>query len=412
MYRTRFFLTIFIFFLVFAGGLIIIYNYLNTRLTGNSISVVRAMEGVFSDRIEAMPSEIEIITHEEFMMAMEENERELTDEELRLAIERVFNPDNVTTEFAAQDAFDKLLEFGSTDDIFERDAISDRIYNLLLIGDDARIHEDRGRSDSMILISYNRDTRIIHMTSFVRDILVPINVRGSAWNRLNSLHATGGPGRTINTVNRLFSLDIQRYVVIRFSGVFELVDALGGLELTLTAAEATLINRIFPDFDPVYEGLNILNGRQTLAYTRIRILDNDFVRTQRQRNVLKSTLNTVLDASSIIDIFTLAAFMLNHVETNVPLDEVITLGLELFTGSRPVVEELRIPITGSFNSGLYYDAYIFAIDFTRNITALHEFVYSCTHGVNYPNFVLPDEIQPVTAPIAPAEDNENTDDTT
>jgi LCP family protein required for cell wall assembly len=259
----------------------------------------------------------------------------------------------------------------------------------------------------MILISYNRDTRTIHMTSFLRDTLVPINPRGTLWNRINSLYYTGGPGRIINTFNNLFSLDIQRYAAVRFSGVFELVDAFGGLELHLSAEEAAVINRIFPDFDSVSEGSNILNGRQVLAYSRIRIIDNDIERSQRQRNVLRNALDKVLDTSSIFDVFAMGNFILDNVQTNVPLHEMITIGLELFIGSRPTVQELRIPVDESFNHGRFFDAYILTIDFEENITALHEFIYSCAFGVNFPNFTLPDAVQPLTEPAEEDGDGED-----
>ena len=382
--------------LVFITGFAVVYNYLDTRLLENSIRIVRAQEGVFNSDIIPFPEGIEIITEEEFMLTVEEEARELTDVHVRQYIEKFFNANNTTAEFFIGDALDERLVFACIDDyIYERPEISARIYNVLFIGDDARIHQDRGRSNAMILLSYNRDTRIISLTSFMRDILVPINPDGTYWNRLNSMHATGGPGRTINLINRLFSLNIQRYVAVRFSGVFELVDALGGLELELTGAEAAVINRIFPDFDPVCEGLNHLNGRQVLAYSRMRVIDSDFVRTQRQRYVMRAIIDKILDTTNISDIFTLAAFALDHVETNIPLNEILTIVWDMFSGSRPVIEELRIPVVGSFNHGLYYGAYILIIDFTENITALHKHVYGSAAGARIPNFTLPYITQPI-----------------
>ena len=386
-------------FLVFIAGFTITYIYVNTRLTENSVRIVRAQGSVLSHEIASLPQGIRLITQEEFMEAMEEEARELTDEAFRLAIERDFNPDSTAPEFVVNDAvihdaLDEMLEFGDDDAIYEREGSSDRIYNVLFLGDDARIHQNRGRSDTIILISCNLDTRIISLTSFMRDILVPASLSGTNWNRINSMHAMGGPGRTINLLNDLFSLDIQRYAVVRFSGVFTLVDALDGLELYLTADEAAVINRIFPDFESVSAGNNLLNGRQVLAYSRMRVIDNDRARTQRQRNVLRSILTKIMDTRNLGDIFTIATFALEHVETNVPLGEIITICFEMLTSNIPVIEELRIPVDGSFNHAQYNGAYILTIDFNENTKALHEFIYDSAIGVEAPNLTLPGMDQP------------------
>ena len=385
-------------------GFAIAYSYINARLTANSVRIVRAHDGIFNHAIAPFPEGIEILTDEEFIMAMERETGELTDEEFRQAIERDFNPDTTAAGFGIHDELEEVVLFRGDDAIFEREEISSRIMNFLFIGDDARIDQDRGRSDTVILISYNRDSRIIYLTSFMRDILVPTNLSGSYWGRINIMNAIGGPGRTTNVLNNIFSLDIQRYAAVRFPGVFALVDDLEGLELNLTENEAMMINRIFPDFDAVSAGNNLLNGRQVLAYSRMRVIDNDLVRTQRQRNVLISFLNKVLDTRNIGDIFSIAAFMLEHVETNVPLEELIIIGLELFSGPRPLVRELRIPINGSFNHALYNDAHILTIDFRENITALHEAIYGSADDVDIPELtenqpenlqlLLPEEAQP------------------
>ena len=255
MIRKRVMVVISIFFLVLITGFAIAYNYIDLRLTENSLRIVRAEEGMFNRPIAPLPEGIQIITEEEFIMFMEEEANELTDEEMREAIERDLNPGDQTPfveeGFITANVIDEIAARMYMDSIYEREEISDKVINILFLGDDWRIHQSRGRSDTMILISYNRDTRVISLTSFMRDILVPISLTSSYWNRINTMHAVGGPGRVINLINNIFSLDIQRYAVVRFTGVFMLVDALGGLDLYLRAEEAVVINRIFPDFDPV-----------------------------------------------------------------------------------------------------------------------------------------------------------------
>ena len=394
MNKKRIIIIISIFFLVLIAGIAITYNYFDIRLTENSIRITRAEAGFFERVFAPLPEGIQFLTEEEFLLAMEEEDWELTDEEFRLFIERTFSPDN-QQRFLAPNELDEAIALGVNDLIFEREEISENIINFLFLGDDARLDQDRGRSDTIILISYNLDTRVIRLISFMRDILVPSGLGASHWNRINIMHALGGPGRLINLINNLFSLDIQRYAVVRFSGVFTLVDALDGLEINLTEQEAVVLNRIFPDYDPVSEGDNLLDGRQVLAYSRIRAIDNDRIRTQRQRNVLISLFNKVLDTKDIADIFSVAAFILDHVQTNVSLSELLAISLDLFTGERPVIEELRIPIDGSFNHGIFNGAYILTIDFSENIIAVHESIYGSAEDIEIPSFRLPSTVERV-----------------
>ena len=377
------------FFLVLFTGIFLFYIYMNSRLTENSAGIVMAEDGLFNQALSPLPDEIEYITEEEFLLFLEEETEELTAEEMREAIERDFDQEFVEEGFISGNLLDEIAALMIMDPIFMREEISDRIINILFLGDDARIHQSRGRSDTIILISYNRDTRVIQLTSFMRDTLIPISLTSTYWNRINTMYAIGGPGRLINLMNNLFSLDIQRYAAVRFNGVYMLIDALGGLELYLTPGEADLINRIFPDFDEVFTGNNLLNGRQVLAYSRIRVIDHDLARTQRQRNVLTALFYRILETITVNDILPIAEFALTHVETNLSLLELIGLALELYSGERPIIEELRIPIDRSFTHARYNSANIFVMDFEENIIALHESIYGSAEGVWIPEFTLP-----------------------
>ena len=375
--------------LLLAAGVVFGYTYIDSRLTGNSVGIVRAADEIFNRELAPLPDDIEFLTEDEFLLLLEEEAEELSPEEMRDAIERDFDPNFIEEGFISGSLLDEIAALMIMDPIYEREEISDRIINILFLGDDARIHQSRGRSDTIVLISYNRDTRVIQLTSFMRDTLIPISLTSTYWNRINTMHAVGGPGRLINLMNNLFSLDIQRYAVVRFNGVFMLIDALGGLELYLTEAEAELINSIFPDYDEVFMGYNLLDGRQVLAYSRIRVIDHDLARTQRQRNVLTSLLYRILDTSTVNDILPIAEFALDHVETNFNLWELIGLGLELYSGERPIVEELRIPIDRSYYHARYNGASILVMDFQNNIVALHESIYGTADEVWIPEFTLP-----------------------
>ena len=428
--------------LVLIVGFTVAYSYIDARLTANSVAIVEAGDGAFDEEFDFAPDEgLEIISEEEYYRVVEEEDAEITDEEFREAIEDEYlqasgetssqassqessqasgESSDVTSKYAtlllAESAKGANLAADGTGDggdegdegdggdgsvgdedeagedelIFERVEISDRVYTVLLMGDDARIHEPRGRSDTMILVSYNRDTHVVYIASFMRDMLIPNNAAtGGNWNRINRLYADGGPGKAINTLNQLFSLDIQRYAVVRFSSVFALVDQLGGLDIDLKKNEAGVVSRIFPEFGVVTEGYNHLNGRQTLAYARMRQIDNDFNRTARQRNVLRTTIAKLFESKNIGDIVTLANFAFDQVETNVPLDELLTISYEVFTRGMPEIVEFRMPIDGSYQHATYYGASVLLIDFPKNIRAMHETLFGSSEGVKIAQFRRP-----------------------
>lgn len=356
--------------LVLAVGGLALYLFLGSTLYANNVPIVGGADG-FGGEIGAMPEGVTVISEEAYNRAAQE-EAEVPEPEI--------------TPEAEDEA------------IFQRVEITDRVYNVLLLGDDARVNEPRSRSDTMMLVSYNRDTRTLHITSFMRDMFVPTTLSGNTWNRINTIYAAGGPGRAINVVNNLFSLDVQRYAIVRFAGVFALVDQLDGLDIEVTKEEAKVINKIFPEYEPLVEGVNHMNGRQVLAYSRMRhVADGDFARTIRQRYVLRVVLDKVLASKSLKDLIALMTFMFENVETNIPLDEIITMGSELFAGGKPAVKEMRLPVDNAYNFAHFSGSSVLTINFQKNITALHESIYGSAEGVKIPRFQRPemDPLEPI-----------------
>ena len=158
--------------------------------------------------------------------------------------------------------------------------------------------------------------------------------------------------------------------------------------MELREDEAEVVNRIFPEFEPLTEGSNSMNGRQVLAYVRMRMWDGrgDFGRTARQRYVLRTVIDRVLESRSFSEIITMANYAINHIETNITMDELISVALDLYLGDKPTVRELRLPEHGAYTHAIFNDQAVLIVNFEKNITALHEFVYACAKGVNILNF--------------------------
>ena len=131
---------------------------------------------------------------------------------------------------------DEVDVFGNVP-IYRETQRDPNIRNILVLGTDSRdVSKERGNSDVMIVLSINKKTKEVRMISVLRDVLVPIE--GHDWNRINAAYRLEGAGLAVNTVNEAFGLDIQEFIVVDFNGVIELIDHIGGIDITLTAAEA------------------------------------------------------------------------------------------------------------------------------------------------------------------------------
>ena len=173
--------------------------------------------------------------------------------------------------------------------------------NVLLVGEDQWDNEEYGRSDTIILCSIDSVRDTVTMVSFLRDLYVEIPGHGS--NKLNAAYAFGGVDLLIETLAHNFGIHVDETIETDFAGYANMIDYMGGVEIELTAKEANYLNsgKIWtPDYKNPWnltEGTNLLTGYQTLAYSRIRYIDSDFVRTERQQTVLQELLARFHDLS-------------------------------------------------------------------------------------------------------------------
>ena len=179
------------------------------------------------------------------------------------------------------------------------------VKSVLVIGTDTRDpNEERGRSDSMILVSMNSRTDQIYMTSFMRDAYVDIPGYGS--DKLNAAYSYGGPELLMDTLEENFDVHIDDYVMITFAACAAMIDAVGGVELEISDREAEAVNEILISEvneimgddreDDLLDGGGklTLDGKQALSYSRIRYVGNaDFERTERQRTVMSQVISKV-----------------------------------------------------------------------------------------------------------------------
>lgn len=237
---------------------------------------------------------------------------------------------------------DEVDVFGNVP-IYRETQRDPNIRNILVLGTDSRdVSKERGNSDVMIVLSINKKTKEVRMISVLRDVLVPIE--GHDWNRINAAYRLEGAGLAVNTVNEAFGLDIQEFIVVDFNGVIELIDHIGGIDITLTAAEA----QYYSNKHSVLFGNNLsagsihMNGDQALAHLRNRTLGTDFERTRRQRDVMIAMLNQVL-GQSLTQMDSTLDFVLDIIRTNIKATDFLSVGLSVVTNFSSGVKSMSVP---------------------------------------------------------------------
>ena len=267
--------------------------------------------------------------------------------------------------------------------IYKKDAIDKDIINILLIGCDLSDSGSWGRSDTVILVSYNVATDEVNMISLLRDSWVPIE--GYGWNKLNAAYSHGGPGLIINTVNELFSLDIQRYVEVDFDGLEKIVDAIGGLDLELTEAEVEYINNS-PDLTSpnviTHSGLVHLDGNQVLEHARNRTTGgSDFYRTDRQRQVLMAIYEKAKEIRNPVTLLDLATTCKDYIVTNIPFNTMFSLGMSALDADNLTIHSAYMPADGTYSAEYVGNISVVGLDIYENAQIIHEAIYGTTDNI-------------------------------
>ena len=234
--------------------------------------------------------------------------------------------------------------------------VSEHVLNILLVGQDRREGEkERTRSDTMILVTINMKDKQVTLTSFMRDLYVKIP--GYYNNRLNVAYRLGGAELLFDTLEYNFGIRPHHFVEVDFSGFRKVVDMVGGIDMELTKKEANHLNNNefgydFPEEDwHLKEGMNHLNGKQALAYARIRRIDatGDFARTDRQRRVVTSLIEKT-KTMNVLEINSLVLTASDIISTDMTANEIMGYVAELapLLEDMNEVESVQIPADGKY----------------------------------------------------------------
>ncbi len=235
--------------------------------------------------------------------------------------------------------------------------------NIALLGIDARSDTFEGsRSDCIIIVSINEKTKDVRLLSIYRDTYLEVD---DSLTKITHAYAYGGPKLALNSINKNLDLNITEYVTVNFDTVKTVVDAIGGIKMSVTSAEATQIPGISS------AGTYTLNGTQALAYARIRKIDSDYKRTERMRDVLTAVFEKA-KTLSISQLNSLADTMLPHVRTNISSGEILSLIPDIM--SYNVGESYGWPyVTKGITLDLWYGV---PVTLEENVKRLHKELFN------------------------------------
>ena len=290
------------------------------------------------------------------------------------------------------------------DKVVQNEGLSDSIEtyrNIALFGIDSRGSEfdDSTHSDTIIIVSINNKTGEVKMASVYRDTMLKIvDDNGNiSYTKANAAFFKGGPECAVNMLNTNLDLNITDYAVVNFTGLTKIIDALGGIDVTLTDDEQFYVNGYLTETreitgldapDLTSSGDVHLSGLQATAYCRIRYVTfydedgskyaNDMGRTARQRSVIKKVVEKAKTAG-VSQVLTIANSILNY---NTEDEKIITTSLS-FNEVMDLIPTV-INFTLSENAGFPFTcdtptingaSMVVAQGLSYNVTKLHEFLF-------------------------------------
>ena len=275
-----------------------------------------------------------------------------------------------------------VLIAGSLPACAEEEEAADVWTNILLLGCDSYTTNTRQRTDSMIIFSVNMQTNQVKMTSLMRDTWIAVP-GGGGHRKLTELCTVGGPEMTMRAINENLGMNIDKYALISMAGIAEIVDLIGGIEIDVTEAERKALNKGLFDLSGLSgmeqlqeSGENVhLNGNQATAYARIRKIDSDYIRVGRQRIVLMAMANKFKANANPVTLLSIMTTLLNYVETNMNLTEIMALANVGLQVELEEIEEFRVPVDGTYDSGTYNGVWSIRPNFSKNAQLLRDFIY-------------------------------------
>lgn len=256
------------------------------------------------------------------------------------------------------------------------------VVNFMLVGAD-NLDRVNGRENSYVeersdvfkIISLDYTDKVVKLTSLDRDVVVWIPDKDDV-GRFNWAYSFGKAKYALNTINYNLDLDVSKYVSFSFKGFIDVIDIIGGVDIDLTRDEVNYINTNCKPSTTMYEGSNHLNGKDALTYARIRHLDSDFVRMERQNIVIEAVIDK-LKNSSIKELMEVVNKCLPSITTNLETDEIKDYLFDVLSFKLTDIRTYTYPKNGPDDVMWNHEGiggYLIR-SYSNQVIELHKFIY-------------------------------------
>lgn len=277
-----------------------------------------------------------------------------------------------------EDDEEELKLYEGIDDLSDVEIYSEKgIINILLLGLDYRNDWNTSRADTNMIFSFNTNTGEIKIISIERG--VAFRVTETLWQPryriLTNVYRTGGGELSQKVIMRDLQVDLAGYVSVYFKGFREIVNAIGGVDIELTEKEAAALNKEIATNawteNHMEPGMNHMTGADALAYCRLRFIDDDFRRMERQQKTVQACLDSVrkLSMKQVKEVIEL---VMDNIKTNIPAGDLLKLAAKANKFlENPTVEKMTVPVE---QPGWYTKKSI-DCDFNLESQRIKEFIY-------------------------------------
>lgn len=234
--------------------------------------------------------------------------------------------------------------------------------HILFLGiDDKR--DSASRTDTILLVAADPNTGSAGILSIPRDTRVYIPER-DRWDRINAVHAYGGPQLTVKTVENFLGVDIDYYIETDFAGFSRIIDTLGGVEIDVDT-DMFYVDTAQDLYIDIKAGRQVLDGETALQYVRYRDRLGDVAlvnphyevydgRVERQRKFLMAVIDEILQPSTLLKLPRLLGQVWDAVETNIPWTTALKLAFAANRFTMDKIETAILPGTSERINGAWY----------------------------------------------------------
>ena len=257
--------------------------------------------------------------------------------------------------------------------IYEQKKIDRFIFTMVIVVQNGTIDVPEKQTDMIFIASYNQLQQKFTVVSVARDTLVPLSE--DEWKRINTAYARGGAGQLINTLNDLFGLDIQNYVVTGTEELAMLADGINGIPATLTEEEAAYINAACGG--TLKPGGQQLSGKEIVALLLDRTSDNkgDLGRADRQVEIVHDAFLYLQDRFDSEFLYPFFRTIFKSIRTNVDFETLRGVGYEMAVSDELTFSTLRLPFDDAYTELNVDGAYALLPAFEKNRILLRQALY-------------------------------------